>query len=105
MQTPLTPRPTPCAVLATRAAHNASGAGSDRVPLAHIDACLCVERARAFCISGVHHRPPHTAQVFPPAWLGEDELWMAFTQCCGNPRPPLNNYNFNVQRVALQRLR
>lgn len=39
--------------------------------------------------------------VFPPAWIGEDDLWMVFTQCCGNPRPPLNHYNFNAQHITL----
>ena len=38
--------------------------------------------------------------VFPPAWLEDDGLWMGFTQCCNNPRPPLNHYNFNVQVSA-----
>ena len=38
--------------------------------------------------------------VFPPAWLEQGGMWMVFTQCCGNPRPPLNHYNFNAQRVA-----
>lgn len=40
--------------------------------------------------------------VLPPAWVGESEFWMAFTQCCGNPRPPLNHYNFNLQRVSFK---
>ena len=40
--------------------------------------------------------------VFPPAWLDNEGLWMVFTQCCGNPRPPLNHYNFNAQRVDFQ---
>ena len=38
--------------------------------------------------------------VIPPAWVGEDDFWIVFTQCCGNPRPPLNNYNFNAQHVT-----
>jgi hypothetical protein len=38
--------------------------------------------------------------VFPPAWLEDGGLWMVFTQCCGNPRPPLNHYNFNAQHVV-----
>tara|TARA_B110001452_G_scaffold115019_1_gene95427 strand:- start:418 stop:657 length:240 start_codon:yes stop_codon:yes gene_type:complete len=38
--------------------------------------------------------------VIPPAWVGADGFWMAFTQCCGNPRPPLNHYNFLLQRVS-----
>jgi len=43
--------------------------------------------------------------VFPPAWIAsEEEMWMVFTQCCGNPRPPLNHYNFNAQRVITKRL-
>lgn len=42
--------------------------------------------------------------VFPPAWVGTAELWMVSTQCCGNPRPPLNHYNFNVQRVTITKL-
>ena len=37
--------------------------------------------------------------VIPPAWVGEKEFWLVFTQCCGNPRPPLNHYNFLLQRV------
>ena len=39
--------------------------------------------------------------VFPPAWMNETSLYMVSTQCCGNPRPPLNHYGFNVQRVDL----
>ena len=39
--------------------------------------------------------------VFPPAWMGETSVYMVSTQCCGNPRPPLNHYGFNVQRVDL----
>jgi hypothetical protein len=39
--------------------------------------------------------------VFPAGWIGKDDFWMVFTQCCGNPRPPLNHYNFNVQHVTL----
>jgi len=42
--------------------------------------------------------------VFPPAWMGDDDFWMVFTQCCGNPRPPLNNYNFNAQHVTFDML-
>ena len=38
--------------------------------------------------------------VIPPAWVGKDDFWIVFTQCCGNPRPPLNNYNFNAQHVT-----
>ena len=37
--------------------------------------------------------------VIPPAWVGESDLYLAFTQCCGNPRPPLNHYNLLLQRV------
>eukprot|EP01062_Namystynia_karyoxenos_P060317 TRINITY_DN51879_c0_g1_i1.p1 TRINITY_DN51879_c0_g1~~TRINITY_DN51879_c0_g1_i1.p1 ORF type:complete len:546 (+),score=157.27 TRINITY_DN51879_c0_g1_i1:87-1640(+) len=39
--------------------------------------------------------------VIPPAWVAEDGFWIVFTQCCGNPRPPINHYNFNAQRVRL----
>jgi hypothetical protein len=42
--------------------------------------------------------------VFPPAWIGEDDFWLVFTQCCGNARLPLNNYNFNAQHVTLKML-
>jgi hypothetical protein len=27
--------------------------------------------------------------VIPPAWIGQDDFWLVFTECCGNPRPPL----------------
>lgn len=40
--------------------------------------------------------------VIPPAWVGKNDFWLVFTQCCGNPRPPLNNYNFNAQHVTFQ---
>ena len=40
--------------------------------------------------------------VIPPAWVGESDFWIVFTQCCGNPRPPLNNYNFNAQHVTFK---
>jgi len=40
--------------------------------------------------------------VIPPAWIGDNDFWIVFTQCCGNPRPPLNNYNFNAQRVTFK---
>ena len=43
--------------------------------------------------------------VIPPAWVGEKEFWLVFTQCCGNPRPPLNNYNFIAQRVSFSAAR
>ena len=43
--------------------------------------------------------------VIPPAWVGEKEFWLVFTQCCGNPRPPLNNYNFIAQRVSFSAVR
>ena len=42
--------------------------------------------------------------VIPPAWIGEEDFWLVFTQCCGNPRPPINHYNFNAQHVTLQKL-
>ena len=42
--------------------------------------------------------------VIPPAWVGEKEFWLVFTQCCGNPRPPLNNYNFIAQRVSFSQV-
>ena len=38
--------------------------------------------------------------VVPSAWVSDHDFWLAFTQCCGNPRPPLNHYNFNLQRVT-----
>lgn len=37
--------------------------------------------------------------VIPPAWVADDHFSLVSTQCCGNPRLPLNNYNFLVQRV------
>jgi hypothetical protein len=37
--------------------------------------------------------------VIPPAWVADDYFSLVSTQCCGNPRLPLNNYNFLVQRV------
>jgi hypothetical protein len=40
--------------------------------------------------------------VFPPAWIGQREFQMVSTHCCGNPRLPLNHYNFNIQRVQIQ---
>lgn len=40
--------------------------------------------------------------VMPPAWIGATDFWLVFTQCCGNPRPPLNNYNFNAQHVTFK---
>jgi hypothetical protein len=40
--------------------------------------------------------------VLPPAWIGETDFWVVFTQCCGNPRPPLNHYNFNAQHVTFE---
>ena len=48
--------------------------------------------------------------VFPPAWIeaweqplgaGSNDFWMVYTQCCGNPRPPWNHYNFNAQKILL----
>ena len=44
--------------------------------------------------------------VFPPAWIGDgggDDFWMVYTQCCGNPRPPWNHYNFNAQKIMLKK--
>jgi len=40
--------------------------------------------------------------VIPPAWVGHSDFWLVFTQCCGNPRPPLNNYNFNAEHITFQ---
>ena len=40
--------------------------------------------------------------VMPPAWSGETDFWMVSTQCCGNARPPWNNYNFNAQHVSFK---
>jgi hypothetical protein len=43
--------------------------------------------------------------VIPAGWISAEDssFYLAFTQCCGNPRPPLNHYNFNLQRVNITR--
>mmetsp|Transcript_17753 Transcript_17753/g.24772 ORF Transcript_17753/g.24772 Transcript_17753/m.24772 type:complete len:175 (+) Transcript_17753:95-619(+) len=43
--------------------------------------------------------------VFPPAWMGDEDMWMVSTQCCigsSHPNTPDNHYNFIVQHVEIE---
>ena len=65
----------------------------------------CEPHARPLLVRTHVRRSCADTPVFPPAWIGDgggDDFWMVYTQCCGNPRPPWNHYNFNAQKVVLR---